>query len=137
MRSTLIVVALAVAVAAGGCGSDHPAGDGGASTDLSAVAAADMFLLSRCGHYGDSGNSLGVGQFCTNQGPDCGMNSKARSCAALLNGSTPSATDAYFCTFLCAATDPPGACGEDARCLCSGPSCACIPTRCIPADAGT
>jgi len=104
---------------------------------MSAAVGADMFLLSRCGHFGDTGNSLGVGQFCTNQGPDCSANSKAKSCSALFNGQTPSASDSYFCSFFCAATDPPGTCGENARCLCNTSGCACIHVRCIPNDAGT
>jgi hypothetical protein len=131
----LIILALAGAV--GGCGSSNNNGDGGAPSDMSAVVGADMLLLSRCGHYGDTGNSLGVGQFCTNQGPDCSANSKAKSCSALFNGTTPSANDSYFCSFLCASTDPPGTCGENARCVCAAQGCACIHVRCIPNDAGT
>ncbi len=103
-----------------------------------AAAGPDMALLSRCGHPGDVGNALGVGQFCTNQGPDCSTNSMAKSCSALLNGQTPSATDSYFCSFLCTATDPPGTCGDNATCLCNASNaCACIPTSCVPpADGG-
>ncbi len=94
-------------------------------------------LLSRCGQPGDTGNSLGVGQFCTNNGPDCGANAKAKLCSALVNGATPSATDSYFCTFTCTAADPPGTCGETARCLCNATGCACVNNRCNATDAGT
>lgn len=132
MRSTLILLALALA----GCGNDNAsAPDMSAPVDLS--TGADMFLLSRCGHFGDTGNSLGVGQFCTNNGPDCSGNSKAKSCSAIANGQTPSANDSYFCTMFCSSTDPPGTCGENARCVCNAQGCICINVRCITTDAGT
>jgi hypothetical protein len=127
--SALLVVA--------GCGSSsNDNGDGGGAADLAAsTGGADMALLSRCGHPGDVGNSVGVGKFCTNQGPDCTGNGKATMCSALFNGQTPSASDAYFCSFQCFMTDPPGTCGENAACLCNASSlCACIPTSCIPPD---
>ena len=118
------------------CGSSSDQKDAGA--DLAVPAGPDMSLLSRCGHPGDTGNSLGVGQFCTNQGPDCSGNSKATLCSALVNGQTPSPTDSYFCSFQCQMTDPPGTCGENAACLCnSAGACACVPSRCIATDAGT
>src|SRR3954469_19000163 len=139
MRSLLAhsISILLVALVAG-CGSDSNSGDGGTAADLSAVSnGPDMFLLSRCGHPGDVGNSLGVGKFCTNQGPDCGGNGKATLCSALFNGQTPSADDTYFCSFQCSATDPPDTCGENATCLCnSSNQCACIPTRCVPPGDG-
>jgi hypothetical protein len=127
---------IALLVLAAGCGSDSNSGDGGAP-DLSAVPSGpDMALLSRCGHPGDVGNSLGVGKFCTNQGPDCGGNGMATSCSALFNGQTPAPTDAYFCSFQCLATSPPGFCGENAECLCNTLGCACIPTSCVPKGDG-
>ncbi|HEX8952665.1 MAG TPA: hypothetical protein VF945_12505 [Polyangia bacterium] len=133
MRSLLIVSLVLCA----GCSSSDDHADAGGAADLAVPSGPDMALLSRCGHPGDVGNSLGVGKFCTNQGPDCSGNSMAKSCSALLNGQTPSPTDSYFCSFLCATTDPPGVCGENAACLCSSPtSCACIPTSCIPPDGG-
>ena len=124
--------------ALGGCGDDSNSGDGGSAADMSVAAGPDMFLLSRCGHVGDVGNSLGVGQFCTNQGPDCTANSKAKCCSAIFNGQTPSADDAYFCSFQCfPGTDPPDVCGDNAACLCNSTgACACIPTKCIPPGDG-
>lgn len=119
-------------LAACGSGSDHT--DAAVPADL--AVGPDMSLLSRCGHPGDTGNSLGVGQFCTNNGPDCSGNSMATLCTALLNGQTPSKDDTYFCTFQCMAGDPPGVCGENAACLCNPLGCACVPDRCAPADGG-
>src|SRR5437868_13101434 len=97
-------IALVIFVA--GCGSDsNRSGDGG-SADLSVAGnGVDMALLLSCGHPGDAGNSLGVGKFCTNQGPDCTGNGMATSCSALFNGQTPSPSDAYFCSFQCHMTD--------------------------------
>ncbi|HEY2744537.1 MAG TPA: hypothetical protein VGL86_07935 [Polyangia bacterium] len=134
MRSLLTIILLAAA-----CGSSSNNGDdgGGGSADLSATVHVDMALLSQCGHPGDVGNSLGVGKFCTNQGPDCTGNGMATSCSALFNGQTPSASDTYFCSFQCHSTDPAGVCGENAACLCNSSNiCACIPTSCIPPDGG-
>lgn len=136
MRSLSIALLLFAAAA---CGSGSNNSDAAAAAaDLSGVApGADLGLLSRCGHAGDVGNSLGVGKFCTNQGPDCTGNSKAKSCSALFNGQTPMPTDAYFCSFQCQMTDPPGTCGDNAVCLCNAMNiCACIPTSCVPPGDG-
>src|SRR5438309_11830004 len=110
MRSLLARITFAVVVGAfAGCGSSSNSGDGGGAADLSASASSpDMELLSRCGHPGDVGNNFGVGKFCTNMGPDCTANGKATMCSALFNGQTPSASDAYFCSFQCFMTDPAG-----------------------------
>ncbi len=136
MRAPSFVIVLVATTLVAGCSSSNDKSDGGAGADLAAPAGPDMALLSRCGHPGDVGNSLGVGQFCTNQGPDCSANSKAKSCSALFNGQTPDPSDSYFCSFQCFTTDPPGVCGENAACLCNTTGCACIPTRCIPPDGG-
>ena len=142
MRSILTVMVLAAtAMALPACGDDN-SNNGDANTnvpaDLSVTPASpDMQLLSRCGHPGDVGNSLGVGKFCTNQGPDCSGNGMANLCSALVNGQTPSADDSYFCSFTCSSSDPPGTCGDNATCLCNASSqCACIPTSCIPPGDG-
>ncbi|MGZ3429892.1 MAG: hypothetical protein ACXVCV_24750 [Polyangia bacterium] len=133
MRSILIALVLVAAA----CGSDSSSSGDAGSPDLSATTGGvDMALLSRCGHPGDVGNSLGVGKFCTNQGPDCTGNGMATSCSALFNGQTPSATDAYFCSFQCQMTSPAGFCGENAECLCNALGCACIPTSCVPPGDG-
>ena len=138
MRSLVLRVAFVGSLLAfTGCGSSSSSGDGGGAADLSVATGPDMQLLSRCGHPGDVGNSLGVGKFCTNTGPDCTGNGMATTCSALFNGQTPSPSDAYFCSFQCTATSPPGFCGEGAACLCNAQSlCACIPTKCVPPGDG-
>jgi len=108
--------------------------------DLSAPAGQDLAeppLLSQCGGPGHTGNSLGVGQFCDNTTTACVPTQKAKICSAIMNQPTPAATDAYFCTFFCQATDPPGTCGEEARCICNSQACICIPNFCNNTDAGT
>ena len=132
------LIGIALLFFAAGCGSDSNSGGDGGSPDLSAVSnGVDMALLSHCGRPGDVGNSLGVGQYCTNNGPDCGGNSMAKTCSAIFNGQTPSPTDAYFCSFQCQMTDPPGTCGENATCLCNSSNiCACIPLSCVPKGDG-
>ena len=127
MRSILLLSLLLTGVA--GCGDDTTSN---AANDMAmTMVGPDMQLLSRCGHPGDTGNSKGVGKFCTNQGPDCGGNGMATLCSAITNGQTPSPDDTYFCTFTCTLSDPPDFCGENATCLCSGLGCACIPARCV------
>ncbi|MCU1278902.1 MAG: hypothetical protein JWM53_2448 [bacterium] len=134
----LHLVALLIFAAACGSPSTNGGVGGNGSADLSGVApGVDMALLSRCGHPGDVGNSLGVGKFCTNQGPDCTGNGMATTCGALFNGQTPMPSDAYFCSFQCQMTSPPGFCGENAECLCNASNlCACIPTSCVPKGDG-
>jgi hypothetical protein len=132
MIARALVLALLVVA---GCGDDTTTA--GPGTDLAVAAGPDMQLLSRCGHPGDVGNSLGVGKFCTNTGPDCTGNGKATTCSALFNGQPPSPTDTYFCAFQCTMSDPPDVCGENATCLCNASNlCACIPTKCVPPGDG-
>ncbi len=133
MLPRLVVVLTLLSVA--GCGDDTTSAANRA--DLSVAAAPDMALLSRCGHPGDVGNALGVGKFCSNDGPDCSGNSMAKSCSALFNSQPPSPSDTYFCSFQCQMSDPPGVCGDNATCLCNSLGvCACIPDACVPPDGG-
>ncbi len=105
-------------------------------SDLSAVSG-DLSMcgagpLSRCGHPCDTGNSLGVGLYCTIAQNPCAGTSMAKICSALVNGATPSADDAYFCTFVCDSTKPDSQCGENARCSCMpGLGCGCTNDRCV------
>src|SRR4051812_19419821 len=96
-----------------GCGSSGGGSDMSMmSSDLSASSGDMTFCnsaggpLSRCGKPCDTGNSLGVGQYCTNANNPCGSNSMAKICSALLNAGTPSADDTYFCTFQCDSSKP-------------------------------
>lgn len=91
---------------------------------------ADLTFLSACGHPGDKGNSLGVGQFCENLS-DCADNTRAKLCTTLGD------PDNFFCTFACKKDGPVDQCGESARCACSSGGCGCFPTRCDePSDGG-
>ncbi len=109
---------LLAAVAVAAC-SDS----GGNAMDMSIVD-----LASLCGHPGDKGNSLGVGQYCQVLA-DC--TGKASICSTLGSNNT------FFCTFVChQASDagPATDCGENATCFCgsqgSSSGCACYPTSC-------
>jgi hypothetical protein len=92
--------------------------------------------LSQCGHPGDTGNTKGVGKFCKTLMDCTGM---ANICSSLGNGSTPSASDTYFCTIY-PCTPPDGGtvtdCGPGATCICATGSggqggCACTPNSCM------
>jgi hypothetical protein len=102
--------------------STNPSG----ASDMSAAARPDLAStsFSCCGHPGDKGNSLGVGQFCD---PDPCTGTKATLCATLRGDDKQ-----HFCTFPCtqATGDMGDPCGENATCQCSGGQCGCYPTAC-------
>jgi hypothetical protein len=85
---------------------------------------------SLCGHPGDKGNSLGVGQYCLVIA-DC--TGKAALCSTLGGN-----TNTYFCTLTCTLGNDGGVaatnCGENATCVCGsssgGSGCACYPNSC-------
>src|SRR5260221_14316555 len=121
---TLVFFAIA------GCG-----GGGGSGGDMAVVKdmtakAGDMAVLSQCGHPGDTGNSLGVGKFCTTIAECQVGNMKTNICSSLGNAPDPSPDDTYFCTiYPCHLDGGMAECGEDATCTCgsggglSGPAC--------------
>ncbi|HEY2744071.1 MAG TPA: hypothetical protein VGL86_05595 [Polyangia bacterium] len=118
MRAALLVLALAFVGL--GCGGDDTTSV--TVHDMAAGAAHDMASL--CGHPGDTGNSLGVGKYCTSIS-DCSSNSKATLCSILGSDNT------YFCTFPCSGTaDLATECGENATCACQGGQCGCFPAAC-------
>ncbi|MDB4970845.1 MAG: hypothetical protein JWN44_6534 [Myxococcales bacterium] len=111
-------MALLLSVASVGCGGDNT-GTGTTAKDMTLVK--DM--ASVCGHPGDTGNSLGVGKYCTKI-TDCSGNSGAILCTVL------GSDNAYFCTMSCKGADMGNECGENAACVCSGGQCGCFPDRC-------
>jgi len=80
-------------------------------------------LDSFCGYPGDTGNELGVGQFCTLLS-DCSANAGAHLCATAGN------MQAHFCTKTCVMGSD-AACGTNAMCVCQGTACGCTPTSCL------
>lgn len=142
MKTIVLAVVLAVAGCGGGGGSNDMGtggtGGGGTGGTAGGGGGADMALLSSCGHPGDTGNSFGVGKFCKSISDCTGSGLKTNICSALGNGSTPSASDSYFCTiYPCHPSDmgPDTAeCGENADCVCAAAGgnsgCACTPTSC-------
>ena len=120
---------LVLAMLAAGC-SSASTNEGTADSGGDDAQAEAGPLNSFCGFPGDTGNSLGVGQFCETV-YDCQQNSKATLCTQLGNPNT------YFCTFRCDPDAGAGVCGENAICACSG-QCGCVPTRCVHhRDGGT
>jgi hypothetical protein len=91
---------------------------------LNDMSAATGDMLSLCGHLGDTGNNLGVGQYCQSSG-DC-TGSTAHFCTA---GFSPTS----FCTILnCLPDGGSPSCGDNgAMCRCQGATCACVPGRCF------
>jgi hypothetical protein len=92
--------------------------------------------LAACGLPCDKGNTLGVGEYCTTEGGQCGDNPSATTCSDALNDQLK--VKSYICTLVCdAATD----CGPNASCRCplfqdGGQICGCLPDSCVlPADA--
>src|SRR5438045_234705 len=100
----------------GGCGSKTAV-----STDLS-VVGGDLSVNSTCGHFGDTGNSKGIGKFCIGL-TDC--NDPNLVCGH------PFHPDTYFCTKDCTVLPvDTAACGEDTFCQCDALGCGCTPAAC-------
>lgn len=113
MRQLALVAVLVI-----GCGGDDDGGGG----SVDAMSQADAFETI-CGEPGDTGNSMGVGKFCS-EISDC-SGQAANICAILGNPL------AHFCTKICDPEMPVAdTCGEDTTCECSGSSCGCTPASC-------
>ncbi len=106
------ISSLALLCALSGC---DPAADQG---------PPDLFFHTLCGRPGDTGNSLGVGRFCSEQS-DCRNNGKALLCTAVAD------QERFFCTMVCAGDGGADACGESAACACQPGACACVPKLCL------
>ena len=120
----LYVLLVALVAAAPGCGGDTTQST---TSDLAMSSAVDMTKGSVCGKPGDTGNSLGVGKYCTTS-PDCAGNSMAKVCSTLM---PPPQGPAYFCTMACDINATTNPCGENATCTCLQPgACGCVPDTC-------
>jgi hypothetical protein len=110
---------LAVVISFVACSSNN-------SKPVDAASTVDSFY-SQCGEPGDTGNSEGVGKFCTS-GSDCPTT--APLCSIIGSKTT------FFCTFICQAGSD--ACGSDATCTCQGSGssgpCGCTPNSCLGSD---
>ncbi len=122
------VLSVAFVVALAGCGGGtNPS----PSLDLSMSGGGDLEIYSLCGRPGDTGNSIGVGKYCTTTSMCMGqMASVCSTVMPIPQGPT------YFCTTFCdiTAANPNAACAENASCTClsaSNPSlCGCVPNVC-------
>jgi hypothetical protein len=136
----LFAAAAASAALVAACSSSSSSGSATDSGAPKGDASADSgSMTSACGHPGDKGNSLGVGQYCTGEGADAGAcPSTAPVCSTIENSSEPADKQTFFCVLPCTACSPAGFCGEGASCVCNTEGCGCIPDTCsalIP-DAG-
>ena len=95
--------------------------DGSSSTpDMPDAPSVDAYA-SECGHPGDLGNELGIGQFCASLG-DCSTTMAAPLCSSLGDRTT------HFCTKTCTAGSTT-ACGTGAECVCNaGNQRGCTPS---------
>ena len=117
MRAAFLVLALALA----GCGGDDTTS---MTTHDLATPGPVHDMASICGHPGDTGNSLGVGKYCTTLS-DCSSNSKATLCSII------GSDNSYFSTMACSSpADLATECGENATCQCQGGQCGCFPDAC-------
>jgi len=109
--SVIVLVALACVFAVG-CGDDGE-------------AAPDAFVTI-CGNPGDTGNELGIGQYCEILG-DCINTVNAPLC------STAGDPQAHFCTTTCNPDSDagPSNCGTGATCECGNGGCGCTPDVCL------
>ena len=114
-----------------GASSSSSSGSSGTSTSSSSGSSGSTDgggdgnpEQTHCGQPGDTGNSLGVGKYCTGI-QDCFGNSKATLCSTLGGPGT------NFCTFMCTQSDASTECGENASCQCQGGQCGCLPNICL------
>jgi hypothetical protein len=84
--------------------------------------------FSACGHPGDKGNSIGVGQYCTESTQCPGT---APICSDIENSDADPTLNTFFCVIPCTGCEAPGFCGSGAECAClSAGMCGCLPTTC-------
>lgn len=114
------ISALGLALALG-CGG----GDGVAAADAEPQACEGG---TGCGEPCATGNSFGVGRFCTPGGGECSQNPDglAPFCTVDFSADAPP-----FCTRPCAAGDDLAMCGEDAMCIDQGGQLGCVPVACL------
>jgi hypothetical protein len=126
MRRVLMSVAMGCVV---GCSAPMVV-DSGVTMDAGQVvdAGTDAGVFSACGHPGDLGNSVKVGQYCKAIAECPGS---APICTSFQNSGQPANLQSYFCTTGCDPCDPPSVCGENALCVCQGAGqCGCVPQTC-------
>ena len=130
MRMPSLLMSLFTCACLLACSGNTPSPQ--ADLSVKPTPGVDMAQTTCCGKPGDTGNSIGVGKYCTKIG-DCG--GKTMLCSNAGNAFKPD-RPTFFCTLLCtpASDMGPGTdCGENATCACDsgGLGCACTPTACV------
>ena len=143
MRRQAVVESVAAALIAlspivlANCSSSSTTPDGGPGVGVPFDGGwLDGGPTSACGHPGDLGNSIGVGQYCTAQGT---CPSAMEVCSTINNPVEAADLQTYFCVLPCSPCSAPSFCGEGASCVCSLQGCGCTPNACeaLFLDAGT
>lgn len=125
----LLFISVLAALSLVACSDDDatPGADGGARADTGAGGADGGPFAGSCVQPGATGNSMGIGRYCTPGGNEC-----AGSAAALCIADVRPSEGQAFCVVpaICnASTD----CGSDA--VCAGRTSeesTCVPVRCVP-----
>src|SRR4051812_15436763 len=115
-NQTIFAAVLALGFAAVACsssGSSSSTGSGGAgstatSSTVASTGTGPMTPPNSCTKPGDKGNDIGVGEYCTPNGGECGKFPKAGLCLADVQ------QDQWFCTKVGCKTDMD--CGMAAHC---------------------
>lgn len=76
-----------------------------------------------CADPADTGNALGVGEYCTAGGDECADNTEATFCLAPFDASS------NFCSITGCSDD--AECGNGATCLSQSAGSACVPDKCL------
>lgn len=103
---------------------------GGSSTEDMA-SAGDMAQRSCCGQPGDTGNSKGVGRYCSaNTDPACRTSGlPANICSTAENNPN---RPTFFCTMACTGATDTTTCGENATCTKNSTGLfGCVPKTCL------
>lgn len=115
---------LAVLALSFGC-SDSSSG----AQDMTPVG--DLTQRSCCGYPGDTGNSKGVGRYCTsNTDPACRSSGLPANICSTAEGNPNRPT--FFCTMACSGDTDTTSCGENAKCTKNSSGLyGCVPQSCL------
>jgi hypothetical protein len=105
--------------------------DSGSSADMTPAQTGDMAQRSCCGYPGDTGNSKGVGRYCTsNTDPACRSSGLPANICSTAEGNPNRPT--FFCTMACSGDTDTTTCGENAKCTKNSSGLyGCVPQACL------
>lgn len=112
----------------GGAGTGGHTGTGGHSTTSSSTGTGTSTHTNECVLTTDTGNTNGVGHYCTPGGGECSQFPLAGLCLADVGQAE------WFCTRIGCQMD--SECGDNAVCHKEMAGSACIPSKCEPGGTG-